>query len=87
MIYQRIAMIAAVILPFFNLPLIFRIIRRRSANDISSFWAIGVWLCLLFMAPAGFVSPDIVWRIFNIINFILFSCVVVIILIFKKGGD
>lgn len=84
--YQKIALVAGIILPFWNLPLILRIVKRRSAEDISIFWVVGVWLCLLFMAPASFVSRDIVWRIFSIINFILFTFVLVTVLAYKRIG-
>lgn len=81
---QKIALVAAIILPLWNIPLIVRIIKRRSSKDISMYWAIGVWVCIVLMAPASFVSKDLVWKVFNIINFILFSFVVIFVLIYKK---
>lgn len=81
---NKIALVAAIILPLWNMPLIIRIIRRKSSKDISIYWALGVWVCLALMAPAGFISKDIVWRVFNIINFILFSFVVVSVLAYRK---
>ena len=81
---QKIALIAAIILPFWNIPLIVRIIKRKSSEDISIFWALGVWTCFALMAPSGFVSSDTVWRTFNIVNFILFSAVVIIVLAYRK---
>lgn len=81
---HKIALIAAVILPLWNIPLILRIMQRKSSQDVSIFWAIGVWVCLLLMAPSGFISKDLVWRVFNIINFILFSFVVVAVLFYRK---
>jgi uncharacterized protein with PQ loop repeat len=44
---EKIALIAAIILPLWNIPLIVRIIRRRSSKDISRAWAVGVWLCFV----------------------------------------
>lgn len=82
---QKIALIAAVILPLWNIPLITRIIKRKSSKDISIFWAIGVWICLVLMAPSAFISKDLVWRVFNVINFILFSIVVIFVLAYRKG--
>jgi hypothetical protein len=32
------------------------------------------------MAPSGFVSKDIVWRCFNIVNLVLFTGVVIAVL-------
>lgn len=68
-------LIAGVVMPLFNIPLIMRIIKRRSSADISMLWAAGVWVCILLMAPAGFRSEDIVWRTFNITNLVLFTAV------------
>jgi len=82
---QKIALIAAVILPFWNIPLIIRIIKRRSSEDISIFWAVGVWTCFALMAPEGFRSEDIVWKTFNIVNFVLFTAVLVTVLIYRKA--
>jgi len=81
---QKIAFIAAIILPLWNIPLIVRIVKRKSSRDISIYWAVGVWTCFALMAPAGFVSEDPVWRIFNIMNFILFTAVLLIVLIYRK---
>jgi hypothetical protein len=84
---QTIALISAIVLPLWNIPLIVRIIRRRSSKDISTAWACGVWVCLVFMAPEGFTSEDIVWKVFNIVNLVLFSAVLIVVLAFrsKKG--
>lgn len=81
---HKIALIAAIILPLWNIPLIIRIVKRRSSQDVSVYWVIGVWVCLLLMAPSGFVSSDIVWRVFNITNFVLFSLVVVTVLAYRN---
>ena len=81
---KTIALIAAIILPLWNMPLIVRIIKRRSSEDISIPWALGVWICFLLMAPEAFRSPDIVWRAFNVMNLILFTAVVSTVLIYRK---
>jgi len=80
-----IALIAAIVLPFWNIPLIVRIIKRKSSKDISIFWVLGVWICFLLMAPEAFGSPDLVWRTFNIVNIILFTIVVFVVLVYRKG--
>ena len=77
-------MIAAVILPLWNIPLILKIIKRKSSKDLSTSWALGVWGCIVLMAPAGFFSKDIVWRVFNIVNFVLFTAVVITVLVYRK---
>jgi uncharacterized protein with PQ loop repeat len=69
--------IAAVILPFWNIPLIVRIEKRKSSQDISLFWAFGVLVCLVLMFPSALISNDIVFKIFSIVNIILFSLVVI----------
>ncbi|OGW77493.1 MAG: hypothetical protein A3C51_00505 [Omnitrophica bacterium RIFCSPHIGHO2_02_FULL_46_20] len=81
---KTIALIAAIILPLWNIPLIVRIIKRRSSKDISIPWALGVWICFLLMSPEAFRSPDIVWRAFNVMNLILFTAVVSTVLIYRK---
>ena len=82
---QTMAIVASIALPLCNIPLILKIIRRKSSRDVSLEWAVGVWICLAMMAPAGFVSKDVVWRIYNIVNFFLFSAVMVTVLIYRKG--
>lgn len=81
---QKIALIAAIILPLWNIPLIVRIIKRKSSQDISVYWTIGVWTCFVLMAPAAFVSTDLVWKVFNIINLFLFSLVAIFVLVYRK---
>jgi hypothetical protein len=84
---KTIAFIAAIILPLFNIPLIVRVIKRRSSKDLSIYWALGVWVCFLLMAPEAFRSPDIVWRAFNIVNLLLFTVVMAVVLWFRKFGN
>lgn len=83
-IWENIGLVASIVMPFFNIPLIIRIIRRRSSEDISIFWVMGVWICALLMAPSGFSSKDIVWRSYNIVNLILFSGVVIAVWKYRK---
>ena len=79
-------LIAAVILPLWNIPLIMKIIKRKSSNDISIYWVWGVWSCLLLMFPSGISSNDIIWKTFNIVNFLLFSCVVIFVVLFRNSS-
>ena len=81
---DKIALIASVILPLWNIPLIMRIIKRRSARDISLYWAIGVWVSLLAMLPSGIRNDFIVWKVFTICNFLLFSFVLLAAIIFHN---
>ena len=83
---EKIAFVAAIVLPLWNIPLIVRIIKRKSSEDISIYWVSGVWTCFLLMAPDAFRSPDSVWRAFNIMNLILFTTVVIVVLTYRKTG-
>ena len=80
-----IALIAAIVLPLFNIPLIVKVIKRRSSRDLSISWAIGVWICFLLMLPESLRSPDVVWRAFSIMNITLFTGVAVVTLAYRKG--
>ena len=84
-IIEQVGLIASVAMPMWNIPLIVKIVKRRSSADISMSWVLGVWVCALLMAPSGFMSKDIVWRSFNIINLILFTGVVFVSVKYRKG--
>ena len=84
-IIEQIGFIAAVVLPFWNIPLIVKIIKRKSSQDISLSWALGVWICILLMFPSGVRSPDFTWKVFNIVNLIFFTSVVFVTLKYRKG--
>ena len=86
-VIEKMGMIAAVVLPLWNIPLIVRIVRRKSSEDISLAWVLGVWVCNLLMAPAGFASKDTVWRLYNIINLFLFSAVMIFVLIYRRNRN
>lgn len=74
--FQILGIVAAIILPFWNIPLIVRIEKRRSSRDISVWWVVGVWICLVLMFPSAVVSTDIVFKVFSFVNIALFSLVV-----------
>ena len=83
-IIEHIGQLAAIVMPLFNIPLIVKIVRRRSSADISMSWVMGVWGCALLMAPSGFASNDIVFRSFNIVNLFLFTGVVIAVWKYRK---
>lgn len=83
---EKIGMVAAIMLPLWNIPLIIRIIRRKSSDDISLWWLLGVWGCILFMAPAGVLSADDIWRTYTYFNTVFFTAVVVVTLRYRKKG-
>jgi hypothetical protein len=41
--FQILGVVSGVLMPLFNIPLILRIARRRSSEDISVAWVVGVW--------------------------------------------
>ncbi|MFH0986078.1 MAG: hypothetical protein V1882_11215 [Candidatus Omnitrophota bacterium] len=67
---------AGCVLPLFNIPLIVRIVKRKSADDLSLVWVFGVWICILLMSPAAFTSQDMAFRMFGWVNIIFFTGVV-----------
>jgi uncharacterized protein with PQ loop repeat len=77
-------MIAAIAMPLWNIPLIIKIERRKSSKDISAAWAVGVFACILLMLPSGLTSPDPVFRIFTLINTVLFGAVALQVLRYRK---
>ena len=81
----KIGAIAGFILPFFNIPLIVRIIKRKSSDDISLVWVIGVWVCILFMSPTALTSSDFAFRAFGVTNLIFFTTVVVVTVRYRLG--
>lgn len=82
---DKIAFVAGIALPLFNIPLIIRMVKRKSSKDISLCWVFGVWACILLMAPSAFQSEDIVWRVFNYNNVLLFTAVVFTTIKYRKG--
>ena len=74
---ETIGVIAAVVLPLWNIPLIIRIGRRRSSKDLSLWWTVGVFVCLLLMLPSGLTSTDLVFKVFSVVNVMLFGAVVI----------
>ncbi len=79
---KTLGLVSAVVLPFFNIPLIVRIIRRRSSQDISLVWAIGVWVCIIGMLPASLSSTDRIMVVYSIINTAFFTATLVVVLYF-----
>lgn len=86
-IIEKIGLVTAIILPLWNIPLIAKIVKRRSSGDISLAWVVGVWVCVVLMAPSGFQSKDMVWRVFNVMNFILFTAVFITVLKYRKAKN
>ena len=81
----KIGTISAIVLPFFNIPLIIRLWRRKSSKDFSLSWAIGVWVCIVLMTPQALRSSDETFRIYGITNILFFSVVAYLIVLYRKG--
>ncbi|MFA5975399.1 MAG: hypothetical protein WC859_04455 [Elusimicrobiota bacterium] len=81
---KTLGLLSAILMPFFNIPLIVRIIRRRCSDDISLTWVIGVWICIIGMLPASLQSEDIVLKAFGMVNIVFFSGVVAVVLFYSS---
>jgi len=84
-IIQILGMTAACAMPLFNIPLIIHILKRKTSSDISLFWVFGVWTCILLMFPSAWISPDPIFRVFAILNVILFTTVVGVTWKYRKS--
>lgn len=76
-VIKLMGLIAAIVLPFWNIPLILKVSERKSSKDFSLWWTFGVWLTLLAMLPSALLSDDLVFRVFNVMNITIFTAVVV----------
>ena len=81
-----VGMVAGAAMPLFNIPLIVKIVRRKSCEDLSLTWVVGVWGCIALMFPASITSEDIVLKAFGISNLLLFSAVLGVVVYYKRHG-
>ncbi|OGW83945.1 MAG: hypothetical protein A3C47_00760 [Omnitrophica bacterium RIFCSPHIGHO2_02_FULL_51_18] len=81
---EKIGIVSSVALPLFNIPLIFRLVKRKSAEDFSVAWAVGVWVCIILMTPQALRSEDIAFRAFGVVNILFFSVVVFLIVKYRS---
>ena len=72
---QALGFAGALCMPLCNIPLIARIIKRKSSDDISLPWVFGVEICVLLMVPSALHSADPVLKIFGVTNAFFFSIV------------
>lgn len=86
---QTLGFAAALFMPICNIPLIIKIIKRKTSNDISLFWVSGVELCVLAMLPSSLYSSDLVLKIFGLTNAFFFSIVTLVVWVYhhKNGRD
>ncbi len=83
-VWPIVGTVAAAIMPLFNLPLIWKIVRRKSSKDISLLWLFGIWTCALLMVPQVLLTNDTTLKTFGLCNFFLFSGVVIVVLKYRK---
>ena len=81
---QHIGIVAAVVMPLFNIPLILNIQQRKSSKDLSLLWASGVFVCILLMFPVALHSPDNVFKAYSVVNTFFFGMVLAQVLRFRK---
>ena len=81
---QKIGTLSAVALPLFNIPLIVRLWQRKSSEDFSLSWALGVWVCIVLMTPQALSSTDVAFRAFGIVNILFFSVVAFLIVKYRR---
>ena len=80
---EKIGIVAGVTMPLFNIPLILRIVQRKSSADISLSWAMGVWICILLMTPQALRSHDAAFRSFGVVNLFFFTAVTFCVLKYR----
>ncbi len=81
---EKVGMISAVALPFFNIPLVLRLIERKSSGDFSLSWALGVWVCIALMTPQALRSTDPAFRAFGMLNLVFFSVVTFLVIKYRR---
>ena len=77
---------AAVILPLWDIPLMVRIIQRKSSQDISLGWIFGLWASSVLMAPSAFIAGDHVAMGFNAVNVTMLTAVLIVVFKYRKGS-
>ena len=79
-----VGVVASVILPLFNIPLILKIRKTGSSKDYSLTWTFGIMGCTLLMFPSVLSTHDIVFKAFGTINLVTFSTVMFYILKYHR---
>ncbi len=81
---QKVGIAASIAMPFFNIPMILHLIKRKKSDDISLAWILGVWVCSVLMTPQAFRSNDIAFKAFGIVNIFFFSAVTFLVLKYRR---
>lgn len=80
---QSLGLVSSIALPLFNFPLMWRMIQRKSSEDLSLAWVIGVYVCLIGMLPSSLASTDFVFTAFGIANLVLFTGVLYLVVYYR----
>ena len=81
---QRIGFVSCIALPLFNIPLIIRLWQRKSSEDFSLTWTLGVWGCIVLMTPHALSSSDVAFRAYGVVNILFFSVVAFLIVKYRR---
>lgn len=82
---QQVGVIASAVLPLFNIPLIVKLLTRKSSKDFSLVWVLGCWTCTVLMLPAALTSNDLAFKVFVTVNIVLFSIVTFLVIKYRNG--
>lgn len=82
--FWDVGVIASFALPLFNIPLILRMIKRRSSEDISMTWVVGVWICIILMTPRALMSQDVAFQVYGVMNIVFFTLVLFFSVKYRK---
>ena len=67
-------------------PLMVRVIKRKSSQDISLVWIFGLWISSVLMAPSAFISGDKLAVGFNTMNVVMLTGVMAVTIKYRKGA-
>lgn len=81
--WEHFGLWSSIALPFFNIPLMIRLYKRKSSEDMSLVWLLGVFFCLAGMEPAGLQSNDFTFQVFSTLNLLFFSGVTFMVLYYR----
>ena len=81
---EKVGMASAIALPFFNIPLIVSLWKKKRSEDFDLTWTIGVWVCIVLMTPQALMSSDATFRVYGVVNIFFFSIVAFLIVWYRR---